>query len=146
MGAVRCAWAMQHGIWSECATYRQGCFFTRLGLDSGPCKHLPSGMGNCMDRPFKESMPNTTGRRSSDWFSVQVPTQNFFTDKVGLPLTMNPNFDDLSCEMLFGTSPPPLEEDEAYMQPCFPHVCHLGNTDPRKPCPKIDTSRPQPKR
>ncbi|KAK9785096.1 hypothetical protein WJX73_007876 [Symbiochloris irregularis] len=76
----------------------------------------------------------------------KVPTQQFFTDRVGLPLTMNPNFEDLSCEMLFGKPPPPLEEDEAFMQPCFPHVCNIGNRDAQKPCPKIDTSRPQPKR
>lgn len=75
-----------------------------------------------------------------------MPTQSFFTDRVGLPLTMNPNFEDLSCEMLFGKTPPPLEEDEAFMQPCFPHVCNIGNKDAQKPCPKIDTTRPQPKR
>lgn len=76
----------------------------------------------------------------------QQPTQSFFTDKVGLPLTMVPNFEDLSCDMLFGQSPPPLEEDDAYMQPCFPHVCKIGNIDMKRPCPKTDTSRPQPKR
>ena len=49
----------------------------------------------------------------------KMPTQTFFTEDFGLPLTMKPNFDDLSCEMIFGQLPPPLEQDEAYLQPCF---------------------------
>jgi hypothetical protein len=36
----------------------------------------------------------------------KLPTQRFFTDTFGLPLTMNPNFEDLSCEMIFGQAPP----------------------------------------
>jgi hypothetical protein len=28
--------------------------------------------------------------------------QTFFTEEFGLPLTMKPNFEDLSCEMIFG--------------------------------------------
>ncbi|WIA41218.1 hypothetical protein OEZ86_004833 [Tetradesmus obliquus] len=32
----------------------------------------------------------------------KVPTQSFFTNDFGMPLTMNPNFEDLSCEMVFG--------------------------------------------
>lgn len=50
---------------------------------------------------------------------LQMPTQSFFTDDFGLPLTMKPNFEDLSCEMIFGQLPPPIEKDEAYLQPCF---------------------------
>lgn len=33
---------------------------------------------------------------------LQIPTQDFFNKDIGLPLTMNPNFEDLSCEMIFG--------------------------------------------
>ena len=32
----------------------------------------------------------------------KMPTQTFFTDDFGLPLTMTPNFEDLSCDMVFG--------------------------------------------
>lgn len=27
------------------------------------------------------------------------PVQTFFTEQLGMPLTMNPNFDDFSCEV-----------------------------------------------
>ncbi|GAB4815549.1 hypothetical protein N2152v2_002595 [Parachlorella kessleri] len=76
----------------------------------------------------------------------KLPTQKFFTETFGLPLTMNPNFEDLSCEMAFGQYPPPVEQDKVYNQPCFAKQCNLvGNTvsskDLSKPCPKIDTER-----
>ena len=32
---------------------------------------------------------------------------------------MDPNFEDLSCEMKFGVPPPPLEQEKVYSQPCF---------------------------
>ncbi|EFN59961.1 hypothetical protein CHLNCDRAFT_133062 [Chlorella variabilis] len=47
------------------------------------------------------------------------PTQAFFTEQLGMPLTMTPNFEDLSCEMVFGKRPPPLSEDPAAQQPCL---------------------------
>ncbi len=49
----------------------------------------------------------------------KVPTQAFFTEKFGIPLTMTPNFDDLSCKMIFGQIPPPPELDDAHQQPCL---------------------------
>jgi Beta-carotene isomerase D27-like, C-terminal len=49
----------------------------------------------------------------------KMPTQTFFTEQLGMPLTMNPNFEDYSCEMIFGQQPPPLAEDQASMQPCI---------------------------
>eukprot|EP00884_Botryococcus_braunii_P003730 jgi/Botrbrau1/13358/Bobra.0158s0011.1 len=68
------------------------------------------------------------------------PTETFFTEKFGLPLTMNPNFEDLSCEMVFGQMAPPFEEDPVYNQPCFVNNCSLAQKD-RLPCPKLDTER-----
>jgi len=70
----------------------------------------------------------------------KLPTQRFFTDEFGLPLTMNPNFEDLSCEMIFGQAPPPIEEDKIYTQPCFANQCAIGEPGP-EPCPKLDTDR-----
>ena len=49
----------------------------------------------------------------------KVPTQEFFTEKFGIPLTMKPNFEDLSCQMIFGQIPPLPEVDDAYQQPCL---------------------------
>jgi len=70
------------------------------------------------------------------------PTQSFFTDTLGLPLTMTPNFEDLSCEMKFGVPPPQnFEDDEAFREPCFIHNCSIADRDPTLPCPKIDTER-----
>eukprot|EP00877_Chromochloris_zofingiensis_P008838 jgi/Chrzof1/4207/Cz14g03040.t1 len=69
----------------------------------------------------------------------KVPTQNFFTNDFGLPLTMNPNFEDLSCEMIFGQAPPPMHLDAAYSQPCFVPQCSLAQR--AEPCPKTDTDR-----
>lgn len=48
----------------------------------------------------------------------KAPTQEFFTRDFGIPVTMTPNFDDFSCEMVFGQVPPPPPADPAYGQPC----------------------------
>ncbi len=58
----------------------------------------------------------------------KVPTQTFFTESFGIPLTMTPNFEDLSCEMVFGQQPPRLEDEDCYHQPC------LANRDLANPC------------
>lgn len=50
----------------------------------------------------------------------KAPTQTFFTRELGMPLTMEPNFEDLSCKMTFGKVPPPLEDDSGVSaQPCL---------------------------
>lgn len=49
----------------------------------------------------------------------KAPMQAFFTEELGMPLTMKPNFEDMSCRMIFGQLPPPLEEDEAMSSPCL---------------------------
>lgn len=71
----------------------------------------------------------------------KIPTQQFFTDDFGLPLTMNPNFEDFSCEMIYGQVPPPLEQDVVYNQPCLAASCMIASTPQAEPCPKIDTER-----
>lgn len=57
----------------------------------------------------------------------KIPTQDFFTNEFGLPLTMIPNFEDMSCEMVYGQVPPSFEEDEASKQPCFAEICSMAN-------------------
>lgn len=47
------------------------------------------------------------------------PCQTFFTEELGMPLYMEPNFGDKSCLMVFGQNPPPLEEDPALKQSCL---------------------------
>ena len=74
----------------------------------------------------------------------KIPTQKFFTDTFGLPLTMNPDFETLECEMIFGQAPPPIEQDEVYNQPCL-SVCNLARASDAAAgapaCPKTDTDR-----
>jgi len=53
----------------------------------------------------------------------KVPTEVFFTEKLGIPLTMTPNFEDLSCKMIFGEMPLTPETDLAYKQPCLEGKC-----------------------
>jgi len=67
------------------------------------------------------------------------PTEAFFSEAFGLPLTMEPDFETLECTMRFGQAPPPIEEDAVYNQPCFSAVCSMAS--PSGPCPKIDTDR-----
>jgi hypothetical protein len=66
---------------------------------------------------------------------MQVPTQQFFSESCGFPMTLKPNFEDLSCEMVFGQAPPPLEEDPALAQPCFAVHCSIART--QAACPNI---------
>ncbi|MCO5583794.1 hypothetical protein L7F22_037708 [Adiantum nelumboides] len=66
----------------------------------------------------------------------KLATQDFFTNDFGLPLTMNPNFEDMSCEMIYGQQPPPIEEDPAFKQPCFSTICPVANEN-TEVCPKV---------
>jgi hypothetical protein len=51
--------------------------------------------------------------------ACKAPTQAFFAEDMGLPLTMTPNYDTFECVFAFGRAPPPPEEDEAYKTACF---------------------------
>ncbi|MCY7337704.1 MAG: DUF4033 domain-containing protein, partial [Chamaesiphon sp.] len=66
----------------------------------------------------------------------KVPTQVFFTEKFGIPLTMTPNFEDLSCEMIFGQIAPTPTTDPAYNQPCLDGQCPTARLT-TAPCPKL---------
>ncbi|KAK3434142.1 beta-carotene isomerase D27, chloroplastic [Eucalyptus grandis] len=67
----------------------------------------------------------------------KIPTQDFFTNEFGLPLTMIPNFEDMSCEMVYGQAPPPFEEDPVSKQPCFADICSMSNPS-SSICPKLE--------
>ncbi|BAT88881.1 hypothetical protein VIGAN_05251800 [Vigna angularis var. angularis] len=53
----------------------------------------------------------------------KIPTQDFFTNEFGLPLTMTPNFEDMSCDMVYGQAPPTFEDDPVSKQPCYEDIC-----------------------
>jgi len=65
----------------------------------------------------------------------KIPTQEFFTQELGIPLTMTPNFADFSCEMVFGKTPLPPEEDEALRHSCLMLTCDSAISASR--CPRI---------
>ncbi|KAJ8543134.1 hypothetical protein K7X08_005657 [Anisodus acutangulus] len=56
----------------------------------------------------------------------KMPSQLFIKDTLGMPVNMVPNFDDMSCEMIFGQDPPPPDTDPAFIQPCY-KLCKLSN-------------------
>jgi hypothetical protein len=49
----------------------------------------------------------------------KVPTESFFTDKLGLNMRMEPDFDDMSCKFIFGAEPIPIEEDPLMKEACY---------------------------
>ena len=70
----------------------------------------------------------------------KLPTQEFFAKEFGFPLTMTPNFEDLSCEMVFGQVAPPLNTEQAYAQPCLTDQCDLA-TPRAVACPQVHDQR-----
>ena len=56
------------------------------------------------------------------------PVQAFFTDELGMPLTMVPDFETCGCEMVFGKTPPPLAEDPGLGVGCLGD-CPTGRSD-----------------
>ncbi|KAL4360498.1 hypothetical protein GQ457_04G029370 [Hibiscus cannabinus] len=58
--------------------------------------------------------------------TCKLPTQSFFKDYMGVPLVMEPNFTDYSCQFKFGVSPPLPENDDTLKQPCL-DVCAIAN-------------------
>ncbi|TKY52679.1 Beta-carotene isomerase D27 [Spatholobus suberectus] len=49
----------------------------------------------------------------------KIPSQSFIKHSLGTSVNMVPNFDDMSCEMIFGQDPPESTDDPALKQPCF---------------------------
>ncbi|KVI12547.1 protein of unknown function DUF4033 [Cynara cardunculus var. scolymus] len=62
--------------------------------------------------------------------TCKLPTQEFFMDYMGVPLLMEPNFNDYSCQFKFGVLPP--QQDATLKEPCL-EVCPHKN---EIKCPK----------
>ncbi|XAR61152.1 Beta-carotene isomerase [Bertholletia excelsa] len=56
----------------------------------------------------------------------KMPSQTFIKKAFGMPVNMVPNYDDMSCEMIFGQDPPSASEDPALKQPCY-KLCDILN-------------------
>jgi Beta-carotene isomerase D27-like, C-terminal len=69
----------------------------------------------------------------------KVPTQTFFTENFGIPLTMTPNFADLSCQMIFGQMPLDPAVDPDYRQPCLDLQCPTASVT-AVACPQLARS------
>ncbi|KAK6120135.1 hypothetical protein DH2020_046041 [Rehmannia glutinosa] len=74
--------------------------------------------------------------------TCKLPTQTFFKEYMGVPLVMEPNFSDYSCQFKFGVLPPPPEDDTALKEPCL-QICPTANrrkqvnsTTDNSKCPK----------
>ncbi|KAJ8748265.1 hypothetical protein K2173_000837 [Erythroxylum novogranatense] len=58
--------------------------------------------------------------------TCKFPTQTFFKDYMGVPLLMEPNFNDYSCQFKFGVLPPLPEDDVAFKEPCL-EICPIAS-------------------
>ncbi|KAA8549072.1 hypothetical protein F0562_000756 [Nyssa sinensis] len=74
--------------------------------------------------------------------TCKLPTQTFFKDYMGVPLLMEPNFSDYSCQFKFGVLAPVPEDDSAIKEPCL-EICPNANRRREvtsnmdvSPCPK----------
>ena len=52
------------------------------------------------------------------------------------PCVMQPNFEDFSCDMVFGQAAPAISEDEVQQQPCFAE-CPQGRQQAGRRCHKL---------
>jgi len=51
--------------------------------------------------------------------SCKIPTQKFFSENMGLPLTMTPDYDTFECQFSFGLNPSNKGEADAMNTPCL---------------------------
>ena len=67
----------------------------------------------------------------------KAPVQTFFTRELGMPLTMKPNFEDYSCEMIFGLTPTEVEQDEVMQASCLKNCMTGRAASSTAPCHKL---------
>ncbi|KAL9239765.1 hypothetical protein vseg_014056 [Gypsophila vaccaria] len=72
--------------------------------------------------------------------TCKLPTQTFFNDEMGIPLLMEPNFKDYSCQFSFGVPSPARENDPSIKEPCL-EICPNAPTQrdsviSAKQCPR----------
>mmetsp|Transcript_14108 Transcript_14108/g.20149 ORF Transcript_14108/g.20149 Transcript_14108/m.20149 type:complete len:146 (-) Transcript_14108:554-991(-) len=59
--------------------------------------------------------------------SCKIPTQNFFNQDMGLPLTMTPDYDTFECQFSFGLTPSAVSELDARQTPCLSRCPSSGS-------------------
>jgi len=58
--------------------------------------------------------------------ACKVPTQDFFLESMGLPVSLKPNMTDLSCRFEFGVVPLPLDKDPTFKQQSCLDICTVN--------------------
>jgi hypothetical protein len=58
--------------------------------------------------------------------ACKIPTQKFFLEDMGLPLTMTPDYETYECQFSFGHTPGTQEEFEAKNTPCLSRCPSAG--------------------
>ncbi|CAN6469036.1 unnamed protein product [Victoria cruziana] len=93
----------------------------------GPCRvnsiELPDG-SSCSSGVLVEKCKYLEESKcvSTCIHSCKLPTQTFMSDYMGVPLVMEPNFSDFSCQFKYGVPPSQPDEDKIFQQPCL-EVC-----------------------
>lgn len=59
--------------------------------------------------------------------SCKIPTQSFFLEDMGLPLTMTPDYETHECQFSFGVAPDDQGELEARNTPCLSRCPTAGS-------------------
>lgn len=59
--------------------------------------------------------------------TCKMPTQTFMYEQMGVPLFMEPNFEDYSCQFKFGVAAPRRDEDQLLLTPCLA-ICPSGGS------------------
>jgi hypothetical protein len=136
------AWATQVG-----GTWLMGeCEINDVPVDGG---HIGVGQGLLVKRcRFLEE----SGCASICVNSCKIPTQNFFAQQMGLPLTMEPDYETYECQFSFGRTPDETTERVAVQTPCLARCPTMGSLrqlhsdEPEKlhaaddqQCPYMDT-------
>ena len=71
--------------------------------------------------------------------ACKIPTQSFFMDEMGLPVTLKPNATDFSCRFEFGVAPLPLAQDPISKSPCLSQ-CQQQRSQGGQPCTPLSIS------
>ena len=100
--------------WATCQWLMGECEINDVEIDGGGSIGVGHGVLVKRCRYLED-----TGCASICINSCKVPTQEFFMQDMGLPLTMEPNYETFECQFSFGRTPAEEAVDEAFTTPCF---------------------------
>lgn len=85
--------------------------------------------------------------------TCKIPTETFFREDMGLDLTMEPNYDDFSCQFSFGKQPEAATTADLHSTRCFQSCSQKAalfddsrgpGADPCVQCPNVDLNALEP--